>query len=265
MSKVWIIGCGTDGIFAAHAAAMAGNDVTILASEKRAQFIHGPEHLTHNVPGLCREAAPRSIEYRRIGERGSYGQKVYGMKSHGGSWDTAAGIHPLYSLRNAYTAGWMLYHERIDVTNIDAEVIRHLTGSGIVINTLPASVLCLKPKQHRFPEREIWRKAMPVHGQSNRIVYASSKEIEWYCWSVIDNISTWEFSAAPSFLDNRGQLTRSIVPAPAGTNCKCQSSVIRLGRFAKWDETIGPHKAYIDARYFLDKMNQETYIAGGAA
>jgi hypothetical protein len=265
MKPVWILGCGPDAILAAHAAVAVGYDVRILAHDKHAQFIIGPDHLTHNIPGLCKEISPRSIEYSRLGERGSFGQKVYGMKSVAGPWDTADGVHPLYSLRNAYTQGWVLYHELIEIAPFDAKTIRNISSSDLVINTMPAPLLCLNPKQHRFPEREIWRKAAPVHGQSNRIVYASGKEIEWYCWSVIDNISTWLFPAAPAFLDNRGQLTHSVVPAPAGTNCDCLPDVLRIGRAALWDDLVHPHQAYIDTRHFLDKSNQEEFVAGGAA
>lgn len=264
MISVIILGCGPEAILAAHAAASDGCDVRIFAPEKRAQFIVGPDHLTHNVPGLCRELQPGSIEYRRLGERGSYGNKVYKNKTVVGMWDQAEGVHPLYSLRNAYTAGWMRYHELIEVTRIDAKTIGSVSAD-IVINTLPAPLLCQRPKTHRFSEREIWRSAMPVHGQTNRIVYASSRDIEWYCWSVIENISTWEFTMPPAFLRNQGQLSQVIVPGPSGTDCDCLPDVTRVGRNGKWDDLVRPHQAYLDTRHLLGQTNQESFISGDAA
>lgn len=264
MINVVILGCGPDAILAAHAAVGDGRQIRILAPEMRAEFISGPDHLTHNVPGLCKETVPGSIEYRRMGERGSYGLKVYGATRIHGAWDTAEGIHPLYSLRNAYTAGWLRYHDSIEAGGIDFKTLHASGDADIIINTLPAPLLCKRPKAHHFQERQIWRKSMPVHGQSNRVVYASTKDIEWYRWSVIENISTWEFPAPPSFLDSRGHLSTVIVPGPKGTDCDCYPDIIRAGRLGRWDDMVRPHEAYTELRRMFDRANQEDFIGGAA-
>jgi hypothetical protein len=251
--NVWILGCGPDAIFAAHAAVGFGHDVSILAHEKRAAFIAGSDHLTHNVPGLCKESFPGSIEYRRMGEGGSYGEKVYGTTALRGMWPAATGVHPLYSLRNAYTQGWMLYHELINVVPFDVQTIRNITKSDLVINTLSAKELCVN-KKHKFPEREMWRKSMPTHGQTNRIIYSSAKEIDWYCWALIENICTWEFSKAPKGLDRVGHLSHLIVPGPKGTDCDCQPEVLRIGRLGRWEDLVRPHEAYTDVHRFFSRL-----------
>jgi hypothetical protein len=248
--EVCIFGCGPDAILATHAAVGAGANVRILAPQKRAAFIAGSDHLTHNVPGLCKETTPGSIEYRRMGEGGSYGEKVYGSTIWRGVWEAATGVHPLYSLRNAYTIGWMLYHGLIEEASIDWNTVTAIEAD-IIINTLPASLIC-RHQKHKFPEREMWRKSMPTHGQSNRIIYSSAKEIDWYCWALIENICTWEFSRAPKSLNNAGQLSHLIVPGPRGTDCDCNPDVLRVGRLARWDDNVRPHEAYTDVHRLFD-------------
>ena len=251
---VLVLGCGPAGLFAAHAAKMAGF-APLIVSRKRKSEMYGAQYLHKPIPELS-EKPPFDVEYVMQGDAAVYREKVYGKGWRGiVSPDEYAGEpHKGWDIREAYQNAWDLYHHGIQhipfetSTQIAAflEGMR-MKGTNHIVSTIPAHMLCID-QSHGFSSQPVWAIGdapergifSPITSDVNTVVCSGSWEDSWYRKSNIMGYNSVEWP------ENKKVPIEGVskIVKPLSTNCKCQQDVHRLGRYGSWTKGVLSHDAF---------------------
>jgi hypothetical protein len=265
--KINVLGCGPAGIFAAHAAAQLGHDVTIL-SIKRPSHMNGAQYLHRPILGLSPdEADPFQIQYALRGSIEGYRAKVYGDRDVDVSVESLVGTHDAWDIRTAYDAGYAKYEHLIRDFHfsLDPSVPQlALPDADLTFSTIPAKLLC-QDDACSWQSEWIWS-TDSVKGShrslyfnedfdgsidDNRVLCSGDPDDYWYRLSIIQGWENteWPIDRKPTVPEKAGRLWR--VEKPIATDCHCAPDVRRLGRYGAWRKGILADSAYYDARSLL--------------
>lgn len=251
--KVAIFGCGPAGLFAAHAAEMAGHKATVF-SKARKSHMYGAQFLHKYIPGLSMSADRFIIDYELVGTAEDYAQKVYGDSQPSFvSPQTLAGAHEAWDIRAAYDQAWEAYSWAVRDAELKASdvegVLQHF---DLIVNTVPAPVFCVKPEKHSFTSRDVWAigdapdrgvQSPLSAGRDNHVLCNGYSEPSWYRVSTIKGHSTveWPLEPKPPY-ENVAKVTK-----PISNTCDCWDDTgkyWRAGRYGLWRKDVLSHHAY---------------------
>lgn len=268
--RVFVLGCGPAGLFAAHAAASQGHSVTIISKLRRSEM-YGAQYLHSEIPGLTDGSTPFKVEYRLEGSLDEYLTKVYGEIIPDRSAITVeglVGVYDAWDIRYAYHSAFHQFMGDIQNHNISADTIYDILTShrpDLLISTIPAPVLCTQRTRHAFDVRSIYAVGdAPERGtfaprlgiEPNVIQYNGTRDTGWYRASSIGGYHAVEWPGR-----RKPPIEHVVqVDKPVGTNCDCwlnakKTKVIRLGRYGAWDRKGHTHQAYWQTLKVLKEMS----------
>lgn len=268
--KVVVLGCGPSGLFAAHAAAELGAEVTVL-SKPRKSFMRGAQYLHRPIPGLS--GKPFEVVYDLVGTPDGYRRKVYGDTSDLlVSPETLVGPAQAWDIREAYDAAWDKYNDLIRGWDAEREALPiDVVRADLVFSTIPAPLLCEKqypgnpgrPGEHLFEVAKIWSIDMVKPsalftyedgGPIDNMVLCSGDESDW--WYRASRIHGWENTEFPFDREpaESEHYARHVVTKPIRTNCDCKPGITRLGRYGTWTKGVLSHEAYYQVEQTLLAM-----------
>lgn len=239
--NVVVLGCGPAGLIAAHAAEQMGHKVRII-SRKQKSTIPGSQHLQAPIPGITPHYAEYTVEFVRLGTAEGYAHKVYGDPTHPCGWQAYRGVHPSWSVFNAYDRLWERYEARIeDAPNIDEDTISFLRyHKNVVVSTIPQPPLCTNPA-HVFEGVPYYILPLELpQDDHNReiVVWNGLPHDHWYRWSILgERCSIESTQPMEGALEGRKAIY---------SNCDCHPDIIRVGRWAKWRHGVLLHHVYTD-------------------
>lgn len=262
--RVAVLGCGPAGLVAAHAATMAGCDVTVY-SRKRKSEMFGAQYLHAPIPGMT-DNAPVLVQVELIGTHEQYRDKVYGDNAaevNSVSTEDLPHPHDAWNIRHTYDNLWTAYHDIIRDYDVGSSLVSGLVdGYDLVLSTIPAPALCHAGSGHQFLEQAIWALGdAPERGKfvkdmvdsarmvpKNIIVCNGLPEPAWYRTANVFGHTTveWPQITAPS-LNMFVQAEASLVGKPISTDCDCHPEITRLGRYGQWRKGVLVHHVYDEA------------------
>jgi hypothetical protein len=166
-----------------------------------------------------------------------------------------------WNLRGVYDKLWHLFCNDINVDKVDDKWLDdHSSDFDLVISTIPAPAICRRRPGateeegvgHRFTYQAI-NVAMPCGIADNlpddTVVYEGSDEASWYRASKIFGITSveWRDTLHPP-------LETRTLSKPIATNCDCHPTVLKTGRFGRWQKGILTHDAFVDTVMRLKDM-----------
>jgi hypothetical protein len=250
-----VLGCGPAGLFATHAAALAGYGVINL-SKKRKSDLYGCQYLHRPIPILTTERTPFRVKYELRGTEAQYRAKVYGPDSRVVVSPTdLCGEHDAWDLRATYDQAWEVYGDAVHHTLISGANLQHHLDDVIknvgdvyrVINTIPAIALCLDP-EHTFKAERVWAmgdapergQQVPGYVDDFSVVCNGEDSPRWYRAAKVFGYGTveWPDGSKPPF-DGV-----AAVEKPVGTTCNCWPDVMRVGRYGQWAKGVLSHDAF---------------------
>lgn len=250
VKRVAILGCGPAGLFAAHAAELAGFEPFII-SKKRKSELFGAQYLHHPIPEVSGE--PFQVTYTLEGSVDAYKRKVYGANYRGTvSPDELSQDHEAWNIRSAYDVLWARYEDRIeDVVFSNPHEIDLFLGRlpfNHYVSTIPAPLLCAD-ELHSFSAARVWAQGdAPERGQAvtvvttelNTVVCSGLADHSWYRKANILGYNTveWPTNRKPPF-EGVAEVLK-----PTATNCDCLRGVHRVGRYGLWTKGVLSHEAF---------------------
>lgn len=251
MKKIAVLGCGPAGLFATHAATVAGHEVTIL-SKPRKSYMRGAQYLHRPIPGLSGD--PFQVDYQLKGSVEGYRNKVYGdMSDVLVSPETLVGKADAWDIREAYDEAWKLYGSGVEYWDADPRDIPFMVGDfDEIINTIPRKALCAAPNVHEFRSQSIWstnfvKPVGPFAAEimpDNLVVCSGDPDDWWYRQS---RIHGWENTEFP--FDNKPNVKELWeVEKPIDHDCTCWTGfpILHLGRYGAWKKGVLSDSAYYD-------------------
>lgn len=257
--KAAVLGCGPAGLLAAHGIARgaqrAGMEAEVrIYSQRKKSPLYGCQYLHRDIPGLNLRSQP--VDYRLTGSITGYREKVYGIEDVAVSPGILETNHTAWDIRQAYEQLWGMYEPAINDWYLSPGSWRMLweqlnsEGFGLVISTVPATVLCAD-QVCTFKSERIWAMgdapelgrlaAVPVELPEGTILCNGKPHMDWYRASHVFGHHTveWPENVEPP----RGA---SRVVKPISTTCECNPGVIRSGRYATWTKGVLSHTSYED-------------------
>jgi len=259
-ARVYVLGCGPAGLFAAHAAVEARTPFRIYSRSRQSQ-IFGAQYLHAPIPGISGPANRFAVTYLLLGTIADYRAKVYGPGSTAiTSPEKLLGQHPAWDIRQAYQEAWDRYSRFIEdmefKSAIGIEALRqNAPRRTLVVSSLPAPLLCLRPDIHRFESARIWASGdapdlgyyCPVTVNTNEVVCNGEASPRWYRAS---NINGWRSVEWPAGVKPPYEHV-SEISKPTWTNCDCLPGILRVGRYGTWTKGELSHQAYTKVREAL--------------
>lgn len=252
-ARVVVLGCGPAGLIAAHAAEwQLGAEVKIL-SVKRPSPIFGCQYLHEDIPGIPTRG-PEMVNYQLHGTAEQYRQKVYGSLTPPVSPQQYEGDHYAWDIRRAYRQLWERYEEKIvDVRFTPEGIVPMLSDfmPDVCVSSLPAPVLCQAGDRHTFTSVKCWaigdapdqkvdeviQCPPPFTVVCNGVVGGAS----WYRACNVFGYSTIEWPGHKRKPPIEGVVEFN---KPLSTDCNCLPSVLRVGRYGRWQKGVLSHEAY---------------------
>lgn len=247
-----ILGCGPAGLVAAHSAILAGADDVRILSKKRKSEMFGAQYLHAPIPGATNKP-PVQVRYELQGTIEGYRRKVYGLKDDVAvSPETLSELHDAWDLRDTYNELWDMYSPYV----VDAEITAKVWWDwrpnhfDVMLSTIPATALCLKPEEHTFGYEEIWAAGdAPERGvfvpyqmsQRNTVICNGEISPAWYRMSRLFGHTTVEW---PGTINKPPVEDVARVKKPLFTNCDCNDSIIRVGRYGSWTKGVLVHDVF---------------------
>lgn len=249
--KVLILGCGPAGLLAAHAASYApGAHINIVSIKQKSQLF-GCQYLHGSIPDLT--LATTTVNYELRGTTDEYSRKVYGgVLPQGVSPAHLKGVHPAWDIRAAYDQLWERYAGLVDDFVVDHHDMASMVGyytPDVVISSIPAPLLCLKPEEHAFTAQQCWAmgdapalgQRVPMPCPEDTIVCDGTRDTSWYRVSRVFGHTTVEWSGLRLKPPLEGVVAFT---KPLATTCDCWPDVIRVGRYGTWTKGVLSHEAF---------------------
>lgn len=264
-----VLGCGPAGLFAAHGLVEAGWDVWIY-SKKRKSHLYGAQYLHAPIPGLTPPGDPIRIKYQLEGSVDGYREKIYGAMPVKVSPEALEMEHDAWDLRATYDAAWERYSGDITQLVLSPHVLRggelsspgdppplNEIGFNLIVNTIPAPILCYQPDVHQFHAARVWAYGdAPDRGQfapyrpaDGAVECNGTRDTGWYRASnIFDHVTVeWPVDRKPP-LPGVAEVTK-----PIYTDCNCYRDgtfpvrFVPLGRYGQWSKGVLTHHAYTQA------------------
>lgn len=256
IKNVTVLGCGPAGLMAAHAAAINGCDVVIV-SKKRKSEMFGCQYLHRPIP-LVSNGAGIKVDYQTRGTRRQYVEKVYGRQARGvvGSPELLEKEHLAWDIREAYDELWKIYSPYIIDETIDWDRGNMIRGTRVwqdcdlLVSSIPAPALCLRPQEHEFFVEEIWTVGdapergvfSPVGVDEFTVICNGEDEPAWYRAANVFGYNTVEW---PGRMERKPPFEEvKKIQKPVRTTCDCWPQILRVGRFGRWQKGILSHEAF---------------------
>jgi hypothetical protein len=214
--------------------------------------MRGAQYLHKSIPGLPRYEI--KVTYTLIGSVEEYRRKVYGPHSTVEvSPEALRGIRPAWDIRAVYDALWASYGDLVHEWEAGPGMLDLATAAilpDLVISTIPAKLLCEKPA-HEFRSTSVLisedaRWILPW--QDNKVVCSGRENHPWYRQSRILGHSNTEY---PYPVRTPFDPVAAKIVKPIATDCDCHRSVIRMGRYGRWEKKVLSHTAYFETRGLL--------------
>jgi hypothetical protein len=254
--KVYILGAGPAGMFAAHAAHALGHTPVLFAEKARKSTMFGAQYLHAPIPGLSRRD-PYEVQYKLLGNSDGYRRKVYGPEAvNPVSPEVLSSTHKAWDIREAYDRAWEAYGWRVlpvgRLKMVDVVRLRESEPAAPILSTLPLVDLCSN-RNHSFVETSVWAMgdAPPISQRVSidcppfTVICSGRPEDVWYRVSNIYGHKTVEWPLSASYADGVDPAA-AIVNKPVRTSCTCLRgiSVVGLGRYGTWRKDVLSHHAY---------------------
>lgn len=266
--KVAVLGCGPSGLVAAHAATVAGCNVTILSKTRKSELF-GAQYLHAPIPGMT-DKPPVEVVVQLAGTHDQYRDKVYGHRAPdvaSVSTEDLPHPHSAWDIRNTYDNLWDAYVDDIVDYNINGDIVGLLAARyDVVISTIPAKAFCHAVSTHAFigqaiyalgdaPERGLFvRDWVPMeemehprmeHPRSvKNFIHCNGKAVpSWYRMARVFNRTTVEW---PSNVDVPFDVATTVTK-PISTDCDCNPEIFRMGRYGQWKKGVLVHHVYEQA------------------
>lgn len=250
-ARVVVLGCGPAGLIAAHAARWQFRAEVKILSVKRPSQLYGCQYLHEDIPGIPTRG-PEAVTYKLHGDTDDYRSKVYGSLSPPVSPQQYAGDHLAWDLRRAYERLWDTYEDSIVDVRFGPQDIVPMLGEFMpdaCISSLPAPVLCQAGDRHAFTEVACWAigdapelgQSVPIAAPPFTVVCDGTKDVSWYRICNVFGYNTVEWPG-----HKRKPPLEGVVPfsKPLSTDCDCLPSILRVGRYGRWQKGTLSHEAY---------------------
>jgi hypothetical protein len=276
--RVLVLGTGPAALLVAHVAKTIHDcaDIHIMSRSLVRSPIYGCQYLHADIYGL--DLRETTVQYELIGDAESYREKVYGAGWMGSvSAEDLLGEHRAWDLRQAYDQMWERYFRhspehgglRFTPLVVTPDRLRQVTPAlredfDIVISTVPANALCLRPEEHTFASQEIWAAGdapeldrwAPVSVGDDLVVCNGNPEPGWYRACKVFGSATveWPVARKPPY-DGV-----ALVEKPLRTDCNCFPWIHRLGRYGAWRKSILLHDVFQQADLLLKVAQNHTLL-----
>lgn len=252
-ARVLVLGCGPSGLISAYAAEREFNAEVKILSVKRPSQLYGCQYLHEEIPGLD-IGEPRMVSYQLHGTVEQYRRKVYGSLTPPVSPQQYQGDHMAWNLRAAYRQLWERFSDKVvDVKVEPADIVPMLSDfmPDACISSLPAPVLCQAGDRHAFNDVKCYAIGdAPELGQNVQdyypvppftVVCSGMPGGSWYRACNVFGYSTIEW---PGY--KRRPPLEGVVEfrKPLSTDCDCLPSILRVGRYGRWQKGVLSHEAY---------------------
>lgn len=252
-ARVVVLGCGPAGLIAAYAAQREFNAEVKILSVKRPSPIFGCQYLHAPIAGLD-IGEPQMVSYQLRGTTKQYRAKVYGSFLPPVSPQQYAGDHLAWDIRRAYRHLWEMFADQVvDVQLMPADIVPMLSDfmPDACVSSIPAPVLCQRGTEHAFTSVKCWAIGdAPELGQAVSeyfptppfTVYCDgTNERSWYRACNVFDYSTIEWPG-----HKKRPPLEGVVPfaKPLSTDCDCMPSILRVGRYGRWQKGVLSHEAY---------------------
>jgi hypothetical protein len=268
VTEIAILGCGPAGLLAAHATVLAGHTPRILSIKHRG-VMPGAMYLHRPIKDLTEKKHQDMIRLSKIGTQEGYAQKVYGRRDAPVSWSIwNKGHYPIWNLRAAYEELWARYESYIKDVTVTANMVYQVRAYfPLVISTIPAKTLCLRPREHSFTERQIWvihdAPSLDKSPQSNIMIYNGLEKTPWYRFASIFGFRSYEYGHNP--VEQLGEDLKHLPIAtgikPLGNTCTCHSKrvksygdFVKVGRYGRWEKNVLTHHAFKQAKEAVNAL-----------
>lgn len=264
--KVYILGAGPAGMFAAHAAHQAGHEPVLFAEKARRSTMFGAQYLHTPIPGLSK-SQPYAVQYQLRGTTDGYRRKVYGPEATNPvSPETLSTSHYAWDIREAYNAAWEAYGSRVIASGrlkmADIVGMREREPDVPIFSTLPLIDLCSNA-DHVFVETSVWalgdappmNQFVSVDCPPFTVVCSGDPADLWYRVSNLFDHKTVEWPLSVSYTAGVDPAA-VIVNKPVRTSCTCLRAiaVTPLGRYGTWRKDVFSHHAYSTAYEVLSNV-----------
>lgn len=266
LPKVCIIGIGPSGLAAAHAVAMWDGRPRLASKDLKPSGLFGCQYLHAPIPISSLSATVTvEVDYKLVGTEAGYRRKVYGEGYQGPvSVERYAGKHSAWDLRQTYSELWSTYVAEageapfpfmVTPDRLSGYADRLREDFDMVVSTVPAHSLCVRPDQHSFNSQTIYASGdapelgveVPVHVDDNTIVCNGNPEPHWYRASRVFGHATieWAGERKPPYEGVKA------VDKPVWTDCDCFPWIHRLGRFGSWRKSVLVHDVFEQATILM--------------
>lgn len=239
--KIAVLGCGTDGLLAAHACQQAGITPKVYSRKVKTK-LGGAQYLDCAIPELSKPDKPETVILHQVsGDEVDYRRKVYGgfpaplhvISERSEVYDGMR--EPAWSLRRAYNKLWEKWEPLIEDKEITPTFLPKLLDRfNLVISTVPLMSVCShrSGSYHNFHLRQsLIAPVMLETLVGDCVVWEGTMRRAWFRMSLIfgEAATEWPNGAPVPTMDKLMKITM-----PLGSDCDCWPSVVKLGRYGAW-------------------------------
>lgn len=246
MRDIAILGCGPAGLLTALAVEQAGYSPVIYSIPRKSP-LNGAQFLHEFIEGASELEDLINIEFRKVGSKEGYAQKVYHDKTAPTSWDAyPSGNVRAWSLAAAYDRLWERYSDGVVAGEITARLLDGIEQRyAAAFSTIPVPAIC--EADHDFRFARVWIRQLTTSSPTdNFIEYNGDPTKGYYRTSAINGHWSSEFGH-PALMADPGK-------KPLTTNCDCRPFFHRVGRFGRWSKGVLVNHAYHDAQRVLNAL-----------
>lgn len=214
-----------------------------IFSDKKKSPWGGAQYLHREIPGVTAPTPDGYVRFIKVGTGRGYAQKVYGRPDAKVSWDLfEEGIVPAWSMGKVYDTLWDRWEKQVtDFRLSPAKAEAIVDEYDKVFCSIPLPVIC-RDESHRFDRKDVVLvpdEAVPVH---NTVVYNGQPTENWYRSSSLFGVGWTEYAADAGPPPITG--AREMGFKPISNTCDCHPSIVRIGRFGRWERDVLIHHAW---------------------